>query len=468
MLCSGAFRATRAFSWNSRLHCRAFSQSTRFHQDQIVSLKVGGNGFINLRITRPVRSTPSSKILVNFPPGPLLGGHEPGKALLEDAKQLSESFHDATVVDVRYRLGPRPQDAQPELDHRFPTPIHDIFAAWDYITGQLALQNTTFKRSKICLCGSHIGGALALMLALTNPSVVHAVAVENPLVDWVMLDELAAYSTENGKGNTSTRKTTKHDVNEATAQTAKALIQLRTSLFRTPSGYFDQFASPTLFLRAPGRDTPWTKTAAPTDPGLEIVEGMPMRYGEEDDEVGMVESDRPDDFGPYDDDYWHAVETRRIREQEYRHDTASSDTASTSTEFQRSASSKDQDPASGASSTKSSPQDIAPRRRKVLRRWPPNAQPEEVTLPHVNIFLTKAAPSRVGDQAVAQMADITPVTWPQGMELADLLKRACFWGRDKSFADERVTVSEHDPTTPHLERQEQVTRWLRAKFDERT
>lgn len=444
--------------------CRTFSRSTRFHQDEIISLKVGGNGFVNLKITNPVRSTHSNNILVNFLSGPLPELHEPEQAPLEKAIQLSESFRDATIVDVQYRLGPgpRPQDTQPEPDHRFPTPIHDIFTAWDYVTDELVPQNTTLEGSRICLCGSHIGGALALTLALTNPSLVHAIALENPLVDWVILDELAASNTEKSKVNISTRKTTRHDLREATAAAARALIQLRTSLFRTPSGYFDPFASPTLFLRAPGRDTPLTKTAAPVDPELECVEGTPMRYGEEDDEVGIVEYDGRADFGPYDDD-WHAIETRRIREQEYRHDTASPDTASTSTEPQLSQSSRDQDSMSAASS----PQGVAPRRRKVLRRWPPNAQPEEVTLPHVNLSLTRPAPSRVGDHDISQTADITLVTWPQGMELAELLKRACFWGRDKRFADERVVVSEHDPAAPLLEQQEQVTRWLQAKFEEK-
>ncbi|KAK5092990.1 hypothetical protein LTR70_000543 [Exophiala xenobiotica] len=443
--------------------------STRCRQDEIISLKVGGNGFIDLKITKPIRRTHFNNILVKFPPGPLPGAREPEQALFESATQLSKSFHDATIVDVQYRLrpGPRPQDAQPEPDHRFPTPVHDVFTAWDYITGELASQNTTLEGSKICLCGSHIGGALALTLALTNPSLVHAVVVENPLVDWVILDELAAYSTENSKANISTQKTARHDSREATAASARALVQLRTSLFRTPSGYFDHFASPILFLRAPGRDTPLTKTAAPVDTGPRFVEGTPMRYGEEDDEVGIVEYDGRPDFGPYDDD-WHAIETKRIREQEYRHDTVSSNATSTPTGSQQSASSGDQHSASAGSSTASSPQDVTPRRRKVLRRWPPNAQPEDVTLPQINIFLTRPAPSRVGDHDRYQTADITPVTWPQGMELAELLRRACFWGRDQTFADERVVVSEHDPAAPHLERQDQVIRWLQAKFDEKT
>lgn len=475
---SRPLKQNRTRSWHLIAPHQSYTTTSYSRQDETASLKVGGNGFVDVMITKPIRPTKSNNVLVHLPPGPFPDGSPSDGLSTADSRQLPRQFPETTLVELQYRLSPRPNAAQAGRDNRFPTPVHDVFTAWEYILEEIAGADNDAEELKICLHGSHIGGALALTLALTNPNRIHAVVIEDPLVDWVVLDELAAYGAGDGHGTAGAkRRSRRHDSEATIADAARALIKLRTQLFRTPSGYFDAFASPTLFLRAPGRDTPLTKTAALMEPQAEfdevVVEGAKIRYGEEEDEVGIVEYDeRDEDFGSYDDD-WHAIETRRIREGEYRYDTTSTGTSFQAGTKSGEAISGGSDGSSQSDSTDSSepcsPAAVdSPRRRKVLRRWPPNAQPEGVVLPYVNVTLTKPSPDQQVERDQGQYTSITPVTWLQGRELAELLKRACFWGRERSFAYERVTLSECDAGMGSRDRQEQVVKWLQAKFGERS
>lgn len=430
---------------------RTCSSSSFYLRDEVVSVPVGANGHVDLRITRPTISTSSSNVLVHLPAGPYPRVATQAKNLTT-ARDLSKHFPDTIIVDLQYRLAAR--NSSKDLDNRFPTPVHDVFAAWDAIYERFldpdhdgTLQTHVQNAPKIGLYGSHIGAALAMGLALTNPNQIHAVAIEDPLIDWPILDEIAADASKIGKTRKSARS-------EALAAAAGELIKLRTSLFRTPSGYFDPFASPTLFLRAPGRDTPLTKTAAP-----EVLEGQfegaPIRYGDGEEDVGMVEYDR-DDYGPYDDD-WHATDTKTIRNREYRIDEDGGLSVATSD------STVGSDNGSNAVADNKLSQDAvaSARRRKVLRRWPPIGYPEEVSLPYIHVSLSsqKFATADTGD------IDIGPVTRLQGLELVDLLRRACFWGKDKSFAEEYVFLRDHQKLDTDNEYAIATITWLRDRLN---
>lgn len=431
---------------------RLLSSSSHPYRNEVVAVPVGGKGHVDLKITSPKSSVQSQNVLVCLPAGPCPHDHA-STASTDASDQLAKHFPDTTIVDLQYRLAAKDGS---QTDHRFPTPIHDIFTAWDEIYQQAcgrSVEQSTEKNvqneHKICLYGSHIGGALALSLALTNPDQVHAVAVKDPLVDWPILDEIASEASK-------TSKTRKNEKREALGTAAQALIKLRTHLFRSPSGYFDPFASPTLFLRAPGRDTPLTKTAAP-EVLVEQFDGAPIRYGDEEDEVGVVDYGR-DDYGPYDDD-WHATEIEKIRKKEYRID-RDSDVPSTPSESPVNSSSNDTSDSNTVSSTTSNI--IVPaRRRKVLRRWPPVGYSEEATLPYVNVILTQPCLATSG---VAAGTDISPVTRLQGRELVDLLRRACFWGRDKAFAEERVVLTDRQQLAEIEADFDTTMTWLRNRF----
>lgn len=66
------------------------------------------------------------------------------------------------------------------------------------------------------------------------------------------------------------------------------------------------------------------------------------------------------------------------------------------------------------------------KRRKVLRRWPPNGPPEDVQLPHFRVFLGDC---QDGEGLVLRQ---------QGEELVELMRRVCFYGRGREVAEARV------------------------------
>jgi acetyl esterase/lipase len=221
---------------------------------------------------------------------------------------LSSLLPKTTIIILHYRLSPP--------THTFPLPIHDTAIAFDYILRHF----TNNASSRISLLGSRTGGTLATTLALTSPNSIHSVAVSGPIVDWVGLNTESHEAPDTFIPN---RKKTKPG--PYTSADAKSLLSLRSKLFPRPDNYFDPFASPTLFLRAPGRDCPQPDFDSPTEA-----------------------------YGPYDDDTY----TR------YHSPTSTS---------------------SGEDETAAIMKPI--KRRKVLRRWPPHAPPESVELPSFRVFV---------------------------------------------------------------------------------
>lgn len=248
--------------------------------------------------------------------------------------RLSDALPSTTLIGLNYRLSsPR---------HPYPVPILDTATAFTYIADHGSDHNVG-EAPRISLYGSHIGGSLALMLALTAPNLIHSVHVNQPFVDWVGLDEAKSKSKDS-----STQDALAH------------LLTLRSRLFSSPSAYFDPFASPILFLRAPGRDTPATLSS-------------PLHENE--DDLYPETDSNTDVFGPYDDDMTSAVGY------------------------------------------------TPPKRRKVLRRWP--SVPGDVVLPYTRITLTE------GGGLSSALRD-------QGREMADVMRKACFWGSEKGVGDQRV------------------------------
>lgn len=397
---------------------------------------------------------------------------------------LSSSCPSATVISVNYRLGfpPNASRATSTKVRRFPQPIHDTSIAFNHIVDEIvpSLFPTSEGTSptwephlepRIALLGSHIGAALATMLALTHPNDVHSVATADPLVDWVILDELLR-ATQNpplaARGKRSLPASSIEDP-VAVASAAKQLIDVRTKLFASPSAYFDPFASPTLFLRAPGRDTPRTHAEAlgmlddevsfneetEADEGWEAIGGQdeysqgaqrqqPGAGNEGDlahldvdadalfskaasNDLSSVREDLDtiteaigaDSFGPYDDDH------------------PSKSSAST-------AATNGTAPNTPAAATSSNARSKQPKRRKVLRRWPPLSRLEDVMLPYFNVFVSPPTSLLQEGSEDAAMDSLLRI---QGIELVDLLRRACFHGREKGIGEERVKLTEFE----HLE-----------------
>lgn len=190
----------------------------------------------------------------------------------------------ATVVTVNYRLHRDTEDGDNsggsgsgKTAHKYPTPVHDTLAGFDWISRHL-------KPSQLCVYGTHIGGSLAMMLALTEPLSLRAIAAKEPMCDWVGLDDYCQMAPETdsiasqGQLSDGDRRTaagsdessatdgdgaTAHHGHRKRGRKKKQappdvvpLLESRTKLFPKPANYFDPFASPALFLRSAGKDCP--------------------------------------------------------------------------------------------------------------------------------------------------------------------------------------------------------------------
>lgn len=392
---------------------------------------------------------------MHFPPGPVISQSNSSDILsrVNHASVLTST----TIITLNYRLS-APSTASSTTDvFRYPQPIHDSTIAFSHILTEIApglvspdpspLQPWDPKpKPRIALTGTHIGAGLATMLALTHPNDIHSVVIADPLVDWVILDELLRPPRNPVSVPTRPRRASSPNPSqdpEAIALAAKRLIDLRTKLFPSPSAYFDPFASPTLFLRAPGRDTPRTHVEAlgllqdGTGFGEDVVE-------EDDGWDGNSEADGQQASRARNQETHVSGSQDQLDSEEIRssadHDTITEAIGTDSFAFGP----YDDDlspsfsPSPSASSTPSTsstssqpPTPIKPKqpkRRKVLRRWPPVSNPDSVLLPHFHIF---ASSSSTGLSALLNL---------QATELADLLRRACFYGREKSFGEERVRL----------------------------
>jgi hypothetical protein len=238
---------------------------------------------------------------------------------------------------------------------------------------------------RLSLYGSHIGGLLATTVALTGPTAIHSLAVLEPLVDWVSLDE---NQDEDNTKSSTTRRKTKASTPRSLHDPAR-LLSIRSKLFRTPETYFDAFASPILFLRAPGRDCP----SENPDPSLNS-------------------SPAAQAFGSYDDGFQANFPT---------------------TSYQ------------------------ALRRRKVLRHWPPNTTAPTLP-PHTRVYVRDT----IGGEAGVLRA--------QGEELVEMMRRACFYGREKEVGEARVQLQKM-VDIPGSEVEgivgvKEAAMWLAEKFEE--
>ena len=285
-------------------------------------------------------------------------------------------------MTLNYRLAALPSPLA------FPIPIHDAATALRFIISPKSAHNRG-RIPRLSLYGSHIGGLLATTLALTEPASIHALAVSEPIVDWVGL-------AQEDDGEFASKKPYQRKHGDRTQRPDPSrLLGLRSKFFRNAESYFDPFASPALFLRAPGRD-------CPNDSASDFLvshRGSP-----------------PQPSGPYDNDI-----------------NSSTITNTSSLGAQR------------------------PKRRKVLRRWPWNTIQPTVP-PHTKIY-TEDTP---GGEAGLLRA--------QGAELVELMRRACFLGRERSFAEARIRLEELERSGENevegLIGVRQAASWLRKKSEE--
>jgi len=248
-------------------------------------------------------------VTVYLPPGPVFkrqntptGADVKNSVSHNDTDSFYIQHHIAastssTVVTIQYRLGTiePPEEQLPDVEspkddgngtaksavaksnenksprrvhYDYQNAVHDTLTAFDWI-------QKTFQPSQLNVLGSHVGGSLAMMLALTESQSIHAVAAVEPICDWTGLDqwcEIAEYLTtgpeptlEGIEGSMADLELSENKKQEKRWRSKSRsiappdlvpLLEARESLFAKPERYFDPFASPILFVRTPGRAIP--------------------------------------------------------------------------------------------------------------------------------------------------------------------------------------------------------------------
>ena len=171
----------------------------------------------------------------------------------------------ATVIRVNYRLS---------RTYRYPTPIHDVLAGYDWITKHfvhgLNASGVWEKNNKyVGVCGELFGGSLASMLALTechrHKSGIKATILGNPITDWTAMHPVPSASESSSpptQDSSVSKRKRKVDEPSWTSFASSSslpvtrLLQARSNYFRQPGDYFDPFASPLLYFRTPSSDVP--------------------------------------------------------------------------------------------------------------------------------------------------------------------------------------------------------------------
>ena len=383
--------------------------------------------------------------------------------LHDDTASLSEQLPTTSIASVRYRLTTSPSYTT------YPTPIHDTATAFHHI---LSTFDTSTLKPKVCLYGSYIGGALAAMIALTQPKDVHGLAIAHPLLDWISLDEYVAKSQATpAEPSPSVRSKASASLTPTELSVTRTLLGLRRKLFRNPAAYFDPFASPVMFLRAPGRDTPLSHNIRDQHDELELF-----------DEDWLSTACA---FGPYDDDMISFASPQQISS------TNHAKRSSNDSEFRRSISGSrisrasessapggDEEPHSSPNTDSAAT--LPAKRRKVLRRWPPMTSdipdPFSTLLPYTGLF-SSVPPQTSGRAKILAGGKVTVnenspglqrealniLFTRQSREFASLAKRACFsrLGWSKEYAEEEAAKRVQLQLLESNDIPVQMARWLR-------
>ena len=485
-------------------------------------------------------------VIVYLPPGPIFqpsGGHgnENGKGAVVHPREVNGEAHSyssltrnsvdyfrtqhhlaeetvSTVVTIHYRLGTlEPPDEEEEerglvnegeiinptsqfkkgprlVHYKYPIPIHDTLVAFDWI-------QETFQPSQTSIIGTHIGGSIALMLALTESESIHAVAALEPICDWTGLDAYCAIpeeeqdqdqgqdlgqeqkepETESPETSSKSRGIKKKKRQYPAPPDLAPLLQARESLFSKPSQYFDTFASPLLFLRSPGKPVParFPKYLTGPEYPIPVLKPRPVPVPRDDDILDLWDSvSIPDTEQWVDDD--GAVHGDPS-------DSGDGDSSSSSSSS----------PTPSTTSTTPTVETYTPRYRRSLSRWPPHGldwglsgttwfrsrfhrlQRPQVTLPWVRICIRgnsnsdnsitinneDAPPKSKKDSPKKKPKNEGTVISHQATDMVDVMRRACFWGRERGVSErgvvlERVGDGEGDDEMWYVTAEEEAGRWL--------
>ncbi|KAJ5825697.1 hypothetical protein N7474_002835 [Penicillium riverlandense] len=345
--------------------------------------------------------------------------------------------------------------------YQYPTPVHDTLAGFDWIRNNL-------QPEQLGVFGAHIGGSLALMLALTEAQLVRAVTALEPVCDWPGLDEYCISedipetkpepSTERSIGSDSSsamsimkqkRSSKRKGFRGAVAPPDLVpLLNAREQFFTRPEKCFDAFASPVLFLRSAGRDVPRAFPQYLTGPEYPVPTTK-----------NAAKTTSAEHYSALDGSLWDRDVYPDV-------DIESEDSA--------------------IPETSSGP---VIRRRKALSRWPPYgldyglsgstwSGPSngvgrlQMTLPWVRILLPDDSLSSLESLHTSRRTKSketeaeTTILARQAEEMVSVMQRACFWGQEKGVGERRVTLSAvHISAADGTVELDEVGKWLKDALD---
>ena len=220
------------------------------------------------------RDDPTSPLILFLPTAP----HAAETSGVQDEKIIAtlSAASNATIVRVNYRA---------DDGVRYPTPVHDVLAGYDYVKERFALDSCTTRSGrvkkaqlKMGVCGQLVGGSLAAMLGLTESHLaqdrIAAMAINCPITDWLFpeqqmsIEDALGNNAEDTNGHISEKTVRKKRTRKANLPSWEAyneepdnlhtrdLYDLREVLFSKPANYFDPFASPIHFFRSPSVNVP--------------------------------------------------------------------------------------------------------------------------------------------------------------------------------------------------------------------
>jgi acetyl esterase/lipase len=226
-----------------------------------------------------VREDSASPVILYLPSGP----HADETWNVYDEKIIAalSAASNGTIVRVNYRLGD---------GVRYPTPVHDVLAGYDYVKERFSLPPSTTRNGRIRkahlrvgVCGQLVGGSLAAVLALTESQLaadrIAAAAFNCPITDWIFpestsedIDAIEQDETDEQLEKTIRKRRKKklqltswEAYRNAEGLTTTSLEATRNISFKKPASWFDPFASPVLFLRSAGVDIPRDRPADESD-----------------------------------------------------------------------------------------------------------------------------------------------------------------------------------------------------------
>ncbi|KAK8879423.1 bovine leukaemia virus receptor (BLVR) domain-containing protein [Apiospora arundinis] len=224
-----------------------------------VKVKCGLSGSIHVDLHNLAKVNSSGPLLIYLPPfwdGPS-----------ERLTQLPAFCRNYPTAVINYRwagwhgFSPNSgtesdEDGHVLSDLNWPMPIHDVLRGYNWILDNL--MSLTSSRRDVYVFGSYLGASLAASLALTETyphkrAAVRGFAAYNGIYDWTMFlpDHPIHKVPENKSVNIL-----EEILGQPTDPCFQEMKYQSETLFRSPDGLFDPFASPCLFFHTPGLFVP--------------------------------------------------------------------------------------------------------------------------------------------------------------------------------------------------------------------